>query len=83
MKMRITYQHAFTSVCPVNGERIAYHLAISAGEAIQVERIVAACAQHKTALHEDIAADLARKFPGTRQTLTAHHHGVDIETVCE
>ena len=81
--MKITYRHEFRSTCPVNGQQIAYRLTVEANDPIQAERIVAACAGHKMAMHEEIAADLARKFHGTRQTLAAHHHGVDIETVCE
>jgi hypothetical protein len=68
------------SHCPNNGLAIIYSLQIETESVIQVEHIVTACALHKRAYHETIADELHRRFNG-RQTLKAHHHGVDIETV--
>lgn len=81
--MKITYRCRFISKCPANGKSIDYELVIESVHAISVDHITAACALHHEGYHEQIAADLAEQFPGTRQTLAAHHHGVDIETVCE
>lgn len=79
--MKITYTHQFVSQCPNNGLPIVYDLAIETdGAVIQVEKIATACAFWREAYHEDIAKRLAELFPGTRQTLTAMHHGVGIKT---
>lgn len=77
-----TYTRRFFSTCPNNGHPIEYTLQIvvPADRMIQVEHIITACALHKQGYHEDIAADLFRRFGG-QQVLTAHHHGVDIKTV--
>lgn len=78
------YIHTFISACPNNGRQIIYTLEITVPDTrmIQVEHIVTACALHKRAYHEQIAADLFGRFGG-QQTLRAHHHGVDIETTRE
>jgi hypothetical protein len=55
----------------------------ASGHVIMAEDVVEACRQARDLpkpYHENIADDLAAKFGG-RQCLTAHHHGVDIETV--
>lgn len=73
------YRHQFVSVCPNNGAAIIYRLEIAADMMIPVEHVVTACALFKSGYHEAIADELHRRF-GCKQTLTAHHHGVDVET---
>lgn len=80
--MQNTYTHRFFAECPNNGKVISYELAIETGGRILVEHIVTACALHRKGFHEDIAAALFARFGGVL-TLTAHHHGVDIKTVCK
>lgn len=77
--MKITYRHRFFASCPNNGKVIEYNLTIKTNKEIMVEHIVTACALHKGGFHEAIARELGARFGG-EQTLTAHHHGVDIET---
>lgn len=75
------YTRKFVASCPNNGEPIIYSLRIETDDRmIQVEHIVTATALHKQGYHEQIADDLFGRFGG-RQTLEAHHHGVDILTV--
>jgi SRSO17 transposase len=74
------YRHQFVSHCPNNDKPIIYALSIETDGVIQVEHIVTAAALHKRAYHEAIADDLHARFGG-KQVMTAHHHGVDIETV--
>lgn len=73
------YRHNFVCACPNNGFAIVYSLQIETDRVIYVEHIVTAAALHKQAYHEAIADDMHARFGG-RQTLKAHHHGVDIET---
>lgn len=73
------YSYTFVSACPNNGEAIIYTLEIMTPERIMVEHIKTACAMHKKAFHEDIAADLHQRFGGLL-TLKANHHGVQIAT---
>lgn len=73
------YRYQFVTTCPVNGEQIIYKLEIQVGSKILVEHIKTACALHKSGYHEDIADDLHQRFGGL-QTITANHHGVDIES---
>lgn len=73
------YRTEFFATCPVNGVRIKYLLAIEHNRAIPVEQIIAAVESQSEGFHEEIADALASQFPGAH-TLTAHHHGVDIET---
>jgi hypothetical protein len=77
------YRQRFAVSCPVNGESVHYRLAIETTRKIMVEDIQKALAEveGKAAFHEDIADALFAKLGGFRQTLTAHHHGTDIETV--
>lgn len=77
-----TYAIEFFSNCPNNGVRVKYHLRIETTNMIRVEDIVteAERVEDGTLFHEEIAERLALALPG-RQTLTAHHHGVDIITV--
>lgn len=74
------YRHNFIAACPNNGKQIAYALEIQSETMIHVEKITVACALWNPAFHEKIADALIEQFPGTHQVLTAHHHGVDIET---
>jgi len=75
------YARKFAAACPNNGEQIIYSLRIETdGRMIQVEHITTATALIKEGFHEQIADQLFARFGG-KQTLTAHHHGVDIETV--
>lgn len=74
------YRYRFTSTCPVNGAAIAYALEIETTETIMVEDLVAECGRFPDAFHEAIAEALYARFGG-RQTLKAHHHGVDIRTI--
>jgi hypothetical protein len=78
-----TYIIEFTAHCPTNGVRVKYSLRIAtaAARVIPVETILAEveAIEGEQAFHEEIADRLAAKFPGSH-LLTAHHHGVDIET---
>jgi hypothetical protein len=74
------YRHQFISTCPENGKPIIYQLEIQADKMIRVEHIVTACQLYQQDFHERIADDLFARF-GATQTLKAHHHGVDIETI--
>jgi hypothetical protein len=79
-----TYRHQFIARCPKNGKQIVYNWEIHAMRTIHVEHIVMAVEQWigpNGDFHEVIADRFAGQFPNTRQTLKAHHHGVDIETV--
>lgn len=75
-----TYKHTFVAECPGNSQPIVYQLTISIADKILVEHIVTACALIKRGYHETIANQLFDQFGGY-QTITAHHHGVDIETI--
>lgn len=77
--MLITYQHEFVSFCPNNGKAIRYDLKIQSSKMIPVEHIITACQLITNGYHENIAKALHEQF-GQRQTLIAHHHGVDIKT---
>jgi len=73
------YRLQFVSHCPNNGLHIIYSLEIETAEVIHVEHIVTATSLLANSFHEDIADELHDRFGG-KQTLRAHHHGVDIET---
>lgn len=73
------YRHRFTVACPNNAVPVEYDLTIETRRTIMVEEIVKACRVDQ-AFHEALADTLLHAFGG-RQTLRAHHHGVDIETV--
>lgn len=77
--MSNVYRHQFVCVCPNNDKPIIYDLMIETDAVIQVEHITTAAALQKRAYHEAIADEFHARFGG-RQTLKAHHHGVDIET---
>lgn len=74
------YRTEFFAVCPMNGIRVKYALRIDTHHVVEVERINAAVQALPTSgLHEQLADMLSKQLPG-HQVLTAHHHGVDIET---
>ncbi|CAB5238805.1 hypothetical protein UFOVP751_47 [uncultured Caudovirales phage] len=73
------YRHQFIAECPNNGKQIIYSLTIKADKKVMVEHIITACSLVRRGYHEDIADDL-HKALGGYQVITAHHHGVDIET---
>jgi hypothetical protein len=75
-----TYTTRFWARCPANQQVIDYTLRISTGEMILVERIRGVVEAIKEGYHEEIADEIQREFGGS-QTLTATHHGVDIETI--
>lgn len=77
------YTMQFHANCPTNGIRVPYSLRIETRELIPAEQLVAAveaieCGERR--YHEEIADQLAEQFPGEHR-LSAHHHGVGIETV--
>ena len=79
--MRNTYKTRFFSVCPINKARIDYQLTIETDKVIGVEELLTLLGgYYSEGFHELMADDLFERFGG-KQTLTAHHHGVDIETV--
>jgi hypothetical protein len=73
------YRHQFICTCPENSKPIIYQLEIQSEKVIRVEHIVLACDLYRQAFHEAIADSLFERFGGV-QIMTAHHHGVDIET---
>jgi hypothetical protein len=75
-----TYRAEFFARCPINGARVHYTLRIETLEVIPVERINDVLHDLREGLHEGIADSLCKAFGG-RQTMTAFHHGVAIETV--
>lgn len=74
------YRHKFVCHCPNNSQSIVYELTIESLKMIQVELITDAAAKFKSAFHENLADELYGIFGG-RQTIEAHHHGVDVKTV--
>lgn len=76
-----TYRIEFFAKCPGNGVRVKYHLAIETSELIMVEDILEFIEANtaRPVYHEALADAIAGHFPGLH-TMTAHHHGVDIET---
>jgi hypothetical protein len=74
------YKAEFFAFCPVNEVRVQYRFCIETDKVIKVEEIIDEITLHNRGFHEDIADQLHRTFGG-KQTLTAHHHGVDIETI--
>jgi hypothetical protein len=73
------YTVRFAAQCPVNGVWVNYELVIHTGNVILVETLLDVVHSMRSGFHEEIADQLLAKFGGT-QVLTAHHHGVDIET---
>lgn len=76
--MMNTYTQHFRATCPNNGRSVDYVLVIESPRMIMVEEIQKAVGALK-GYHEDFADKLLAKFGG-RQTLTAHHHGTDVQT---
>lgn len=75
------YRCRFMLICPANGIAVTYALEVEAVHMIRVEAIQTAILDlGETGFHED-AADKLFVALGGRQTLRAHHHGVDIETL--
>lgn len=74
------YRHQFVCTCPANEQPIIYDFELHSTKMIYVEKIKLACQLWQQEYHEKIADALALQFPGTRQFLRAHHHGVEIET---
>lgn len=74
------YTRQFVATCPNNGAAIIYTLRIETDDRlIPVEHIITATSMISKGFHEHIAEELFARFGG-RQVITAHHHGVDIET---
>lgn len=73
------YTTQFFANCPNNGLRILYTLRIETTEVISVEQIIAKVEGVGDAYHEELADELLLSLGG-KQTLTADHHGVTIET---
>lgn len=73
------YRQQFRATCPTNGRSVDYVLTIESPRMILVEDIQEATVE-LTGYHEDFANLLWQKFGG-KQTLTAHHHGTDVETI--
>lgn len=73
------YNTQFFCNCPNNGVRILYSLRIETKDVIRVESIISTVECIDDGFHEEIADRLIHQFGG-RQTLTAEHHGVRIET---
>lgn len=76
--MNIYTQH-FRATCPANGRAVDYVLTIESPHMIMVENIQSATRELK-GYHEDFADTLWQSFGGN-QTLRAHHHGTDVETI--
>lgn len=74
------YTQHFTALCAANDRAVDYVLTIETGRTIMVEEIQAAVAELGRGFHEDFAERLFGRFGG-RQTISAHHHGTDVETV--
>lgn len=73
------YRTEFFARCPVNGVRVKYVLVIETTATIRVELIVSRIEAINEGLHESLADELHTAFGG-KQTLTADHHSVVIET---
>jgi len=73
------YRQPFRAICPKNARSVDYLLTIESPRLIMVEEIQEAVADLK-GYHEEFADHLWQLFGG-RQTLIAHHHGTDVETV--
>jgi hypothetical protein len=73
------YKIKFTSVCPVNQDRIEYSLEINSADTIMVETLLDVVDKFEKGFHEEFADVLHAKFGG-RQLMSAVHGGVLIET---
>lgn len=74
------YTYRFSVKCPNNNRVVEYRLILDSQRMIMVEDIAKKCKSLKPTYHEQIADQLYDAFGG-QQTIRAHHHGVDIETV--
>ncbi len=75
------YTYSFNSKCPNDDHGFIYYTAtIETKNMIMVEDIIEYCKKFTTAYHEEIADDLINHFGG-KQTITAVHKQVTIETV--
>ena len=78
-----TYTLKFFARCPTNNVRIEYLWKLElplGGDPLWAEDLIETVDLIDRAMHEEIADTLFREFGG-KQTLTADHHGVCIETV--
>lgn len=75
------YRLQFVAHCPSNGQPIVYQFELRTEDKrkVLVEHIVIATKLYAVAYHEQIADAFFEQFGG-QQIITAHHHGVDIET---
>lgn len=74
------YRREFVAHCPNNDKPIKYRLEIQTEAVIMVEDIVAATELAVEKPYHESLADRFFEMFGGRQIMTAHHHGVDIET---
>ena len=75
-----TYKYNFEIECPNNNnQRIAYRVEITVDRVIMVENIASFFLSYTAAFHEEVA-DASYETFGGYQVISAHHHGVDIET---
>lgn len=73
------YTQPFRALCPVNERNVDYLLTIESPRMIMVEEIQAAVSK-LVGFHEEFADKLYAQFGG-KQTIVAHHHGTDVETI--
>ena len=73
------YTTEFFCNCPNNGIRIKYRWCVETDRTLRVEEIIATVELLDDKFHEELADELVSSFGG-KQTLTAEHHGVTIET---
>lgn len=75
------YTYSFNVKCPNDEHGFIYYTAvIEIEKMIMVEDIIEYCDLYKKEFHENIADDLINKFGG-KQTITATHKNVKIETI--
>lgn len=74
------YRTKFFCECPLNGARVEYAWTLETKDMIFAEDLLKHITGLQPSYHEDLADGLAVAWGG-RQTLEAHHHGVDITTV--
>ena len=74
-----TYTTEFFAFCPENNIRVHYKWAVETKQTLKVEDLIDAVTLAQRGYHEEIADQLYKEF-GNKQTLTAFHHGVLIET---
>ena len=75
-----TYTYVFYKNCPNNGLSIKYKLKIVSSKTIMVEKIIETIEAYGLSIFHEHLADKLEPEIGGLQTLSAHHHGVDIET---